>query len=172
MVRSEEARMTDTSARPTTAKFLAWLCLGFFILGIDQATKIWFELNFSLGDAMPVCPGFNLVLAHNTGAAFSFLADAGGWQRWAFAILAACVIITVIVFLARNSHRSLLSLSLTLIAAGALGNMIDRTIYGYVVDFLDFYWQGWHWPAFNVADIAICGGALFLILDELRSGRR
>ena len=88
------------------------------------------------------------------------------------AALAAAVIVAMIVLLVRNSHRKLLSLSLTLIAAGALGNMIDRTVYGYVVDFLDFYWQGWHWPAFNVADVAICGGAFFLIVDELRSGRR
>ena len=85
---------------------------------------------------------------------------------------AAGVIVAMIVLLVRNSHRKLLSLSLTLIAAGALGNMIDRTVYGYVVDFLDFYWQGWHWPAFNVADVAICSGAFFLIVDELRSGRR
>lgn len=172
MRRPEEALMTDASARPTPAKFAAWLCLELFVLGIDQATKIWFEQNFSLGEVLPVCTGFNLVLAHNTGAAFSFLADAGGWQRWAFAALAAAVIVAMIVLLVRNSHRKLLSLSLTLIAAGALGNMIDRTVYGYVVDFLDFYWQGWHWPAFNVADVAICGGAFFLIVDELRSGRR
>ena len=171
MRRPEEALMTDASARPTPAKFAAWLCLG-LVLGIDQATKIWFEQNFSLGEVLPVCTGCNLVLAHNTGAAFSFLADAGGWQRWAFAALAAAVIVAMIVLLVRNSHRKLLSLSLTLIAAGALGNMIDRTVYGYVVDFLDFYWQGWHWPAFNVADVAICGGAFFLIVDELRSGRR
>jgi len=85
MRRPEEALMTDASARPTPAKFAAWLCLGLFVLGIDQATKIWFEQNFSLGEVLPVCTGFNLVLAHNTGAAFSFLADAGGWQRWAFA---------------------------------------------------------------------------------------
>ena len=89
MRRPEEALMTDASARPTPAKFAAWLCLGLFVLGIDQATKIWFEQNFSLGEVLPVCTGFNLVLAHNTGAAFSFLADAGGWQRWAFEALAA-----------------------------------------------------------------------------------
>ena len=125
MRRPEEALMTDASARPTPAKFAAWLCLGLYVLGIDQATKIWFEQNFSLGEVLPVCTGFNLVLAHNTGAAFSFLADAGGWQRWAFAALAAAVIVAMIVLLVRNSHRKLLSLSLTLIAAGALGNMID-----------------------------------------------
>ena len=116
MRRPEEALMTDASARPTPAKFAAWLCLGLFVLGIDQATKIWFEQNFSLGEVLPVCTGFNLVLAHNTGAAFSFLADAGGWQRWAFAALAAAVIVAMIVLLVRNSHRKLLSLSLTLIA--------------------------------------------------------
>lgn len=97
--------MTDASARPTPAKFAAWLCLGLFVLGIDQATKIWFEQNFSLGEVLPVCTGFNLVLAHNTGAAFSFLADAGGWQRWAFAALAAAVIVAMIVLLVRNRDR-------------------------------------------------------------------
>ena len=141
--------MTEASARPTLAKFAAWLGLGLIVLGLDQATKIWFEQNFSLGEILPVCTGFNLVLAHN-----------------------AAVIVAMIVLLARNNHRKVLSLSLTLIAAGALGNMIDRTVYGYVVDFLDFYWQGWHWPAFNVADVAICGGAFFLIVDELRNPRR
>ena len=121
---------------------------------------------------LPVCTGFNLVLAHNTGAAFSFLADAGGWQRWAFTALAAAVIAAMTVLLWRHNHVKLFSLSLTCIAAGAMGNMIDRAVYGFVVDFLDFYWQGWHWPAFNVADIAICLGAFFLILEERRGVRK
>lgn len=164
--------MTDASARPTAMKFALWMGLALVLLVIDQVTKIHFETSFSLGQVEPVFAGFNLVLAHNTGAAFSFLADAGGWQRWAFTGLALAVIVAMIVLLARNSHRTLMSLALTLIAAGAMGNMIDRAVYGYVVDFLDFYWQGWHWPAFNVADIAICGGAFFLILDELRGGRQ
>lgn len=163
--------MTDTTARPTATKFGLWVLLALVLLGLDQVTKFYFEHNFALGESLPVFTGFNLVLAHNTGAAFSFLADAGGWQRWAFTGLALAVIVAMLVLLARNNHRRLMALALTLITAGAMGNMIDRAMYGYVVDFLDLYWQNWHWPAFNVADIAICGGAFFLILDELRSNR-
>ena len=160
------------SARPSALRFALWVLLGFLILSLDQGTKFWFEHEFAPGDVLPVCTGFNLVLAHNTGAAFSFLADAGGWQRWAFTALAAAVIAAMTVLLWRHNHVKLFSLSLTCIAAGAMGNMIDRAAYGFVVDFLDFYWQGWHWPAFNVADIAICLGAFFLILDELRGVRK
>ena len=160
------------SARPSALRFALWVLLGFLILSLDQGTKFWFEHEFAPGDVLPVCTGFNLVLAHNTGAAFSFLADAGGWQRWAFTALAAAVIVAMTVLLWRHNHVKLFSLSLTCIAAGAMGNMIDRAVYGFVVDFLDFYWQGWHWPAFNVADIAICLGAFFLILDELRGVRK
>ena len=163
--------MTDTTARPTATKFILWIVLALSLLGLDQITKFYFENSFALGESLPVFTGFNLVLAHNTGAAFSFLADAGGWQRWAFTGLALAVIVAMLVLLARNNHRPMMALALTLITAGAMGNMIDRAMYGYVVDFLDFYWQNWHWPAFNVADIAICGGAFFLILDELISSR-
>ena len=156
------------AARPSTLRFALWLLLGFLILALDQATKFYFEHTFTPGESLPVFAGFNFVLAHNTGAAFSFLADAGGWQRWAFTGLAAAVIAAMLALLWRHNHVPLFSLALTLIAAGAMGNMIDRAVYGFVVDFLDFYWRGWHWPAFNVADIAICCGARSLILDELR----
>lgn len=153
--------------RPSPVRFALWLFLGFAILVLDQVTKFYFEHNFMPGESLPVIQGFNLVLAHNTGAAFSFLADAGGWQRWGFTGLALAVVIAMLVLLWRHNNQKLFSLALTLIAAGAFGNMIDRAVYGFVIDFLDFYWQGWHWPAFNVADIAICMGAAGLVLDEI-----
>lgn len=153
--------------RSSPLRFALWLLLGFVILAADQATKFYFEHQFAPGDYLPVFKGFNLVLAHNTGAAFSFLADAGGWQRWGFTGLALVVVVAMLVLLWRHNNQKLFSLSLTLIAAGAFGNMIDRAVYGFVIDFLDFYWQGWHWPAFNIADIAICAGAAGLVLDEI-----
>ena len=124
------------------------------------------------GDVIPVCPGFNFVLAHNRGAAFSFLAGASGWQTWLFSLIALGVIAAVLRLLWKHSDRRLFSLALTLIAAGALGNFLDRSLSGYVVDFIDLYWQGWHWPAFNVADIAICAGAVGIVIDELRGVSR
>jgi len=113
-------------------------------------------------------PSFNLVLAHNTGAAFSFLAGAGGWQRGFFSVIAV-VAAGVIVHLLRKHHEEkIFSLALALILGGALGNLIDRILLGHVVDFLDFYVQGYHWPAFNVADMAITGGAGLLIWGSLK----
>lgn len=153
--------------RSSAVRFSLWLLLGLVILVLDQVTKFYFEHSFLPGDSVPVFQGFNLVLAHNTGAAFSFLADAGGWQRWGFTGLALVVVSAMLALLWRHNNQKLFSLSLTMIAAGAFGNMIDRAVYGFVIDFLDFYWQTWHWPAFNVADIAICLGAAGLVLDEL-----
>ena len=152
---------------PNPLRFSLWFFFGFLIVVLDQATKFYFERALDPGDVVPVLPGFNFVLAHNRGAAFSFLADAGGWQRWFFTILAAAVVVFVLRLLWKHGGKWLFSLSLTLIAAGAAGNLIDRALSGYVVDFIDLYWQTWHWPAFNVADIAICTGAAGLVLDEL-----
>lgn len=152
--------------------FSLWLALGALVVIADQATKFYFEHAMDPGDVIPVCPGFNFVLAHNRGAAFSFLADAGGWQTWLFSILALAVVAAALRLLWKHSAQKLFSLALTLIAAGAIGNFLDRSLSGYVVDFIDLYWRGWHWPAFNVADIAICAGAAGIVIDELRGVSR
>ena len=135
---------------------------------LDQATKFWFERHLDPGDFVPVIDGFfNLTLAHNYGAAFSFLASMGGWQRWLFSAIALAVIVVSLRLLWKHSRQTLFALSLTLILSGALGNLIDRSLWGYVIDFLDFYLGTWHWPAFNIADTAICLGAAGIIIDEL-----
>lgn len=160
------------STAPTGGRFALWSLLGTLILVLDLGTKYWFERNLDPGMSVPVTSFFNFVLAHNRGAAFSFLANAGGWQQGLFITLAFVVIILMVRMLWQYNHRTLFALALTLVAAGAAGNLIDRVAYGYVVDFIDLHWQGWHWPAFNVADISICLGAGAFILDELRGIRR
>ena len=155
-----------TGASP--ARFSLWIAFGFLILILDQATKFWFERHLDPGDFVPVIDGFfNLTLAHNYGAAFSFLASMGGWQRWLFSAIALAVIVVALRLLWKHSRQTLFALSLTLILSGALGNLIDRSLWGYVIDFLDFYLGTWHWPAFNIADTAICLGAAGIIIDEL-----
>lgn len=146
----------------------SWLALSAIVIVLDQLTKQWVTQSLGLREVIPVMPSFNLVLAHNAGAAFSFLAGAGGWQR-GFFIGIAVVAAVVIVHLLRKHHgENLFSLALALILGGALGNLIDRIQFGHVVDFLDFYVQTWHWPAFNVADMAITAGAGLLIWDSLK----
>jgi signal peptidase II len=115
---------------------------------------------------------FNLVLTYNKGAAFSFLAGASGWQSTFFTIVGIAASLFIVYLLARHGTQKLFSLALALILGGAVGNVIDRIVHGHVIDFLDFHWRGWHWPAFNVADSAIVTGAALLILDELRRVRR
>ncbi|WP_295480863.1 signal peptidase II [uncultured Sutterella sp.] len=158
--------------RPGGARFALWAFLGFLVLSLDQATKFWFERALDPGDVIAVFPGFNFVLAHNYGAAFSFLAEMGGWQRWVLSAFAFAVTAVVLRLLWKHNARTLFSLSLTLIAAGAVGNLCDRVSAGYVIDFLDFYWRNWHWPAFNVADVAICLGAAGIVVDEIRGASR
>ncbi|MBZ0105334.1 MAG: signal peptidase II [Sulfuricella denitrificans] len=145
-----------------------WLLCSAAIIALDQLTKHWVVQAFGYGDILPLTSYFNLVRAHNSGAAFSFLAGAGGWQRLFF-ISVASIASAVIFHLLRKHHRqTLFSLALSLVLGGALGNLIDRIRWGYVVDFLDFFYRGYHWPAFNVADMAITGGVMLLILDSLR----
>lgn len=145
-----------------------WLLLSAVVIILDQLSKHWVVEAFSFAEILPVTSFFNLVLAHNSGAAFSFLASAGGWQRLFF-ITVATVASAVILYLMRKHARQMLfSLALSLVLGGALGNLIDRIRWGYVVDFLDFYYGGYHWPAFNVADMAITGGVILLVLDSLR----
>lgn len=139
---------------------------------VDQATKIAAVKWLTYQQALPVLPGFNLTLMHNPGAAFSFLADAGGWQRWFFAGLAVVVSVWL-VFLIRASAPAarLYRLGLTLILGGAVGNLIDRLRLGYVIDFVELYYRTWSWPAFNVADSAITIGAGFFLLGTLGSAQ-
>lgn len=151
-----------------------WLLLAVLLIALDQISKYFILQNFQLGEYLPVTSFFNIVRAHNTGAAFSFLAGAGGWQRWFFTVLALIVCLFIGRFLYTHSHKKCFALSLSLILAGALGNVIDRMAHGYVVDFLDFHWafleplfyMG-HFPAFNLADAAITCGAIGLVLDEI-----
>lgn len=148
-----------------------WLLYSAAVIGLDQLSKHWVVQAFSYGDSLPLTSFFNLVRAHNSGAAFSFLAGAGGWQRLFF-ITVASVASAVIFHLLRKHHRqTLFCLALSLVLGGALGNLIDRVRWGYVVDFLDFFYGSYHWPAFNVADMAITGGVMLLILDSLRQTR-
>jgi signal peptidase II len=145
-----------------------WLILIALIIAADQATKLWVLAALEPYQVIPVLPMFNLTLVFNQGAAFSFLADAGGWQRWFFAGLAVAVSVALLVWLKRlGEHERLTGAGLSLVAAGAVGNLIDRLAYGHVVDFLDVYWRSWHWPAFNVADSAITVGVALLLLDAL-----
>ncbi|MEA3303022.1 MAG: signal peptidase II [Pseudomonadota bacterium] len=145
---------------------LKWLWLSIAVIVIDQLTKVWIDNNFLLHARQPVIDGFfDLTLAYNPGAAFSFLADAGGWQRWFFTILATVVTIILVVWLKRlPAHEKLNAAALSLIIGGAVGNLIDRIAYGHVIDFLLIYYQQWSWPAFNVADSAISVGVVLMLL--------
>ena len=150
---------------------LKWLWLSVVVIGLDQATKALASGSLNYGHAQPLFPGLNLTLLHNTGAAFSFLSDGGGWQRWLFVVIAVVVSAAVVLWLRRlQPGQAWLAAALALIVGGALGNVYDRVTLGYVVDFIDVYYGQWHWPAFNVADSAITVGAVMLLLDAFRSG--
>lgn len=153
-------------------RMLPWLGLAIGIILIDQLTKITIEQRFEFGDVKPVTGFFNVVLAYNKGAAFSFLASASGWQGGFLIAIAIAASVFILYLLARHGHQRLFALALAMILGGAVGNVIDRIVYGHVIDFLDFHWGDWHWPAFNLADSAIVGGAALLIVDELRRVRR
>jgi len=151
-----------------------WLGIALVTLLLDQFTKIAVVGSFQLGEALPITSFFNLVRVHNPGAAFSFLADAGGWQRWFFTGLGVLAAGVMVYLLRMHAGQTLFCLALSLLLGGAIGNVIDRLLYSHVIDFLDFYYGTWHFPAFNVADSAITVGAGLLILDELlrvRSGK-
>ncbi len=160
------------AGKGASAGMLQWLGLAFAILLIDQFTKVLILGYYRLGDTTYVTSFFNIVRAHNPGAAFSFLAGAGGWQRWFFTVLGLGAAAFIIWMLRSHSGQRLFAFALSCILGGALGNVLDRLIHGYVVDMLDFHWRGWHYPAFNLADSAITLGAICLIVDELRRVRR
>ncbi len=150
-----------------------WLWLSLLVLILDQASKLAVDASMQLYESIPLLPYFNLTYAHNTGAAFSFLAQAGGWQRWLFAGLAIVMSTVIYIWLMRlQKHETLMAIALSLVLGGAIGNLIDRIAYGYVIDFLDVYYQHWHWPAFNIADSAICIGVGLMLLENLGAGRK
>lgn len=148
-----------------------WLGLSVLVIILDQLSKAWITSHFSYGESLYVLDVFNLVLAHNTGAAFSFLSDAGGLQRWLFSTIAIVASVWIVWLLRRHVTQALFALALSMILGGALGNLIDRIAYGYVVDFLQFHWDEHYFPAFNLADSAITCGAFLLILDSFREKR-
>jgi signal peptidase II len=144
-----------------------WLGLAGAVIVLDQATKAWIVTAFMLHQSMPVTPFFDLVFVFNPGAAFSFLRDAGGWQKWLFVALAFGISSWLFVTIRHHARERLLPLALSLILGGALGNVIDRLRYDAVVDFLDFHWAGAHFPAFNVADSAITVGVALMLWQQL-----
>lgn len=153
-----------------TARWYWWLSGSVIVL--DQVTKFLAETLLTFHQPVPVLPSFNLLLTYNTGAAFSFLAGAGGWQRWFFLGLGSLVSIGLIVWLRRlKPTETRLATALALILGGAIGNLIDRAWLGQVIDFIQLYYQHWYWPAFNLADSAITVGAALLVLDSLWSSR-
>ncbi|MFT3779825.1 MAG: signal peptidase II [Ottowia sp.] len=166
-------------ARASGASLALWLALAALVVVADQISKFLILARYQLGDSTTVTSFFNIVRAHNTGAAFSFLAGAGGWQRWFFVALALAACVFIVWLLRAHPGQKLFAFSLSMILGGAVGNVVDRLQHGYVVDFLDFHWaflsplfyRG-HFPAFNLADAAITAGAVGLILDELRRVRR
>ncbi len=146
----------------TSPALFKWLSISTVIVLLDQISKQLVERSFDLYERLSVMPFFNLTLAYNEGAAFSFLSDAGGWQRWFFLTLTAAISI-VLFFWLKKAACKIESLAISMVLGGAIGNFIDRLLFGHVIDFLDVYYESHHWPAFNVADMAISGGVVLLI---------
>ena len=166
------ARGTAFAAGRAGGSMWPWLACAVVLLVADQVTKTLILNHYRLGDATYITSFFNIVRAHNTGAAFSFLASAGGWQRWLFTGIGVAATVFIVWQLRAHPGQRLFCFALSSILGGAVGNVVDRMMHGYVVDFLDFHAAGWHFPAFNIADSAITVGAACLILDELLRVRR
>jgi signal peptidase II len=159
-------------ASKAPGRLLPWLVIALAVILLDQFTKTLILGVFELGDSRTVTSFFNLVRVHNSGAAFSFLAGASGWQRWFFIVLGIVAAGFIVWMLRSHGGQRLFAWALALILGGALGNVIDRLLHGYVVDFIQLHYAGWYFPSFNVADSAITVGAACLILDELLRVRR
>ncbi|AWK14493.1 signal peptidase II [Candidatus Fukatsuia symbiotica] len=145
---------------------LRWLWLAAVVLVLDLTSKQWVIAHFSLHESMTLIPLLNITYAQNPGAAFSFLADKNGWQRWLFAFIAVVISLILMVFMYRSSSKQhMINCAYALIIGGALGNLFDRMVHGVVIDFIDFYVNDWHWPTFNLADTSICIGAILVVLD-------
>ncbi len=155
------------------ARYGLWLIMASVVVALDLFTKELAMQYLELYRPNPVFSWLNLTLAHNTGAAFSFLAGGSGWQRWFLSGVAVVIVAVLLVWLWRLPHRArLLPSALALVIGGAIGNLVDRIRFGYVIDFIDVHYAGWHWPAFNLADSAIVVGVVLLLLDSLIPGRR
>ena len=166
------AQKIARSSAPTSS-LAPWLGIAALIILVDQLTKVLIVKSFHLGASMTITSFFNIVRVHNEGAAFSFLAGAAGWQRWLFISLGLAAAVFIVWMLNQHGAQRLFSLALALILGGALGNVIDRFVHGYVVDFIQLHYQAiYAFPSFNVADSAISVGAALLIIDELRRVRR
>ena len=161
------AKHRSFSSTPSTS-LTPWLGIAILVILLDQLTKITITKLFHYGESQTITSFFNLVLAYNKGAAFNFLAAESGWQRYFFTGMGIAAALFIIYLLKRHAGQRLFCWALSLVLGGAVGNVIDRIRYGHVIDFLDFYVGTWHWPAFNVADSAICVGAVLFVLDELR----
>ena len=148
-----------------------WLALSAVVAAADLATKAWVSAAFQVGDVHVITPFFNLVLWHNPGAAFSFLAGAGGWQRWFFVAVTLAVSAVILAMLRKSGGNRLLAAALALVLGGALGNLWDRLTLGHVVDFIQLHAAGYYWPAFNVADSAITVGVVLILWDGVRDAR-
>ncbi len=159
------------SSAPSTS-LAPWLGIALIIILLDQVTKITIAKTFAYAQVKAITSFFNLTLVYNKGAAFSFLASESGWQRYLFTGLGIVAALVIVFLLKRHAGQRLFCWALALILGGAIGNVIDRILYGHVIDFLDFYVGNWHFPAFNVADSAICIGAGLFIVDELRRVNR
>ncbi len=160
------------SRNSSAPSLFIWLGLALIVIVLDQFTKTLIMGEFRLGDSRFVTSWFNIVRAHNTGAAFSFLAGAAGWQRWFFVVLGLGASGFIVWMLRRHSTQTLFCFAITMILGGALGNVIDRLMHGYVVDFIQVHHSGWYFPSFNLADSAITLGAICLVVDEIRRVRR
>jgi len=169
--------MTDMTNNPQRRAFppypWVWLAVSALVIFLDWHTKALASDALELYRPVEVFSWLNITLAHNYGAAFSFLSDAGGWQRWFFIVLASGISLFLLVWLLRLPRQEwVTALGLSMILGGAIGNLIDRIELGYVVDFIDVYYQQWHYPAFNIADSAITCGVVLLLLDMLLQSRR
>ena len=151
---------------------LAWLGLALVIFLADQFTKTLIVGYYQLGDSTYVTSFFDVVRVHNTGAAFSFLAGASGWQRWFFTALGVAVAVFIVWMLRSHSAQKLFAFSMACLLGGAIGNVVDRLLHGHVIDFIHLHYGGWSFPAFNIADMAITAGAIGIVLDELLRVRR
>jgi signal peptidase II len=163
---SNKKRLMPSSSNNNS--LLPWLGISLIILLLDQLSKITIVKLFHYGESRPVTGFFNLVLVYNKGAAFSFLAAESGWQRHLFTAIGIAAAVYIIYLLRKHAGQRMFCWALALILGGAVGNVIDRILYGHVIDFLDVFVGNWHWPAFNIADSAICVGAVLFVLDELR----
>ncbi|HSW20883.1 MAG TPA: signal peptidase II [Ramlibacter sp.] len=172
MARAASRSKSGIGASVGSGGMMPWLALALLVFLADQFTKVLILGYYRLGDSTTVTSFFNVVRVHNSGAAFSFLASASGWQRWFFTAVGVAAALFILWLLRTHAGQKLFSFSMACLLGGAVGNVVDRLMHGYVVDFIQLHWRGWYFPSFNVADMAITAGAIGMILDELLRVRR